>query len=256
MKPPPEHDLDPIQLASRAGPPIVALGGAFMLDAATTARGAGLGLDLASFYGLGRGAVLGDADPDVIAAAFPFISIDVVRAVIPAARAILPPAQAIGHYAEACRTWGRTHLVGVDGLDRLAALLERIVRAASVTGNPLFAGWRKVPLPDDSEGRAAQLLFVAREHRGGPHLAALRAGELSALDAIIVGQGPDAAALYGWPAPYPDPEPLRERHAAAVALTDRLVAPDYATLDRAEGNELLDLLHDALRASGLAGANS
>lgn len=42
----------------------------------------------------------------------------------------------------------------------------------------------------------------------------------------------------------------------AVALTDRLVAPDYATLDRADGRDLLDLLHDALRASGLAGDSS
>lgn len=253
MNPPPEHDLDPVQLASRAGPPIVALGGAFMLDDATTAHGAGLGLDLASFYGLGRGAVLGDAGPDVIAAAFPFISIDVVRAVIPAARAILPPAQAIGHYAEACRAWGRAHLTGVAGLDRLATLLERITRAADVTGNPLFAGWRMVPLPDDAEGRAAQMLFLAREQRGGPHLAALQSVELSPLDAIIVGQGPDAAALYGWPAPYPAPEPLQARHAAAVALTDRLVAPAYAALDRAEGNELLALLQSALVASGVVG---
>ncbi len=252
MTPAPAHVVDSIQLAARAGPSIVALGGAFMLDDATTERGAALGLDLASFYGLGRGAVLGDADADVIAAAFPFISIEVVRAVIPAARAALPPAQAIGHYAEACRAWGRTHLGAVSDLDRLADLLKRVVSAASVAGNPLLAGWRAVALPDDAEGRAAQLLFLAREHRGGPHLAALLAGELSPLDAIIVSEGPESAALYGWPEPYPDPEPLRERHAAAVALTDRLVAPAYATLNPAEGDDLLDILGRALHASGLA----
>ncbi len=251
----PQSEQGPVDVARRAGPLIVALGGAFMIDDATTARGADVGLDFASFYGLGRGAVLGDVDPDVIAASFPFIAPEIVRAVVHGARSTVSPAGAVDHYSEACRAWGRTHLGEVEGLDRLCSLLERVVTAGSVAGNPLFAGWRAVPLPDDAAGRAAQLLFVAREHRGAPRLAALAAQGLTALEAVIVSGGPDAAALYGWPEPYPDPEPLRERHAAAIALTDRLAAPAYAVLDTAESTDLVALLEAAHTSSGTVDRN-
>ncbi len=247
--------MDPIELAARAGPPIVALGGAFMLDGATTSRGAGLGLDLASFYGLGRSSVLGDVHPDVVAAAFPFIPVEVVRAVVQSARSLLSPAEAISHYVEASRGWGRTHLAGLEGLDRLATLVRRIVEAGSVIANPLFAGWRAVPLADDLPGTVAQLLFVAREHRGGSHIAAILASGLTPLEAVVVSGGTDAAALYGWPPPYPDPKPLRGRHAAGVALTDRLVAHAYTGFDDRDAAELLDRLAAAqtLAAVGARG---
>jgi len=245
--------MDAIELAGKVAPPIVALGGAFMLDDATTARGTELGLDLPSFYGLGRGSVLGEVDTDVVAAALPFIPLEVVRAVVGAARSKMSAADAVQHYLGACRAWGQAHLGTVDELDRLAALLERVVAAGSVASNPLFAGWRAVPLPaDDLPGRVAQLLFLAREHRGGPHIVAILASGLTPLEAVVVSGGPDAAALYGWPAPYPDPESLRERHAAAIALTNRLVADAYAGFDDVEAADLLARVAGAQDAAGVA----
>jgi len=244
--------VDATELAARAGPSIVTLGGAFMLDDATTARGAELGLDLAGFYGLGRGSVLGDVAPDVVAASFPFVPGEVVCAVWRSARGVLAPADAVGHYVEACRDWGRTHLVGATGLERLCELLERVIDAGSVTSNPLFAGWRAIALPDDPAGRAAQLLFVAREQRGGPHVVAVLASDLTPLEAVIASGGPDGAALYGWPEPYPDAAALAERHTDAVRLTDRLVAPAYAALDEREGATLLAVL-DELGAATTGG---
>ncbi len=245
--------MDAVRLAAQAAPPIGALGGAFMLDGATIARGEALGLDLASFYGVGRGAVLGDVDADVVAAAFAFIPREVVRAAMDRARKALSAADALGHYAEANRAWGREHLAQVADAGRLCDLLERVVAAGDVAGNPLFAGWRAVELPQDPPARLAQLLFVAREHRGGPHLAALLAGGLSPLEAVMVSGGGGAAALYGWPEPWPDPEPLRALHAAAVALTDQLVADAYAGFDDAEASELVDRLLEAQRIAGVAG---
>ncbi|MGH9027491.1 MAG: SCO6745 family protein [Acidimicrobiia bacterium] len=236
--------MDPVTVAARAGPRIVTLGGAFMLDESTTARGAQLGLDFAGFYGLGRGSVLGDVHPEVVAAAFPFVPPALVRTVWSSARVTLDPATATTAYVEACRTWGRVHLAGVSDLSRLGELLQRVVDAGSVAANALFAGWRAVARPDDPEGRAAQLLFVAREQRGGPHVVAVLASELTPLEAVIASGGPEAAALYSWPPPYPEVEPLRERHAAAVALTDRLVASAYAVLDDREALELLALLDE------------
>ncbi|MGH9013355.1 MAG: hypothetical protein ACRDZ1_05400 [Acidimicrobiia bacterium] len=70
------------------------------------------------------------------------------------------------------------------------------------------------------------------------------ASDLTPLEAVIASGGPDAAALYGWPEPYPDAASLTERHTAAIRLTDRLVAPAYATLDEREGAKLLAMLDE------------
>ena len=102
--------MEAVELAHEIGSPIAEVGGAFMLDPATTERGAGLGLDLAEFYG--RGAVLGDAPPEVVASSFQFFPPEVVVAVWSSARAKMAPADAVPHYAEACRAWGRAH--GLD----------------------------------------------------------------------------------------------------------------------------------------------
>lgn len=76
-------------------------------------------------------------------------------------------------------------------------------------------------------------------------MAALLALELTPLEAVLVSGGPDAAALYGWPGPYPDPSPLAARHAGAVELTDRLVAPAFAVLDDDEAGTLIAALEVA-----------
>lgn len=240
-----------VEFAHEIGGQIAAVGGAFMLDDATTERGAALGLDLAEFYGLGRGGVLGDAPPEVVASAFQFFPPEVVTLVWSLARAKMAPADAVAHYTEACRAWGRAHLPGVPGLDALCAAAEKVVVAAPTAGAPLFAGWGAVELPGDVEGRAAQLLHVLREHRGANHFAAVLAVGLTPLEAVIVSGGADEAALFGWPRPYPDPEPARARHAKAEALTDRIVAPACAVLDDTEREAFRVALRAATTAAGL-----
>lgn len=245
--------MEAVELAHETGSMIATVGGAFMLDDATTARGASVGLEFAEFYGLGRGGVLGDAPPDVVASAFQFFPPEIVVAVWTTARAKMAPADAVGHYTEACRAWGRAHLAGVPGLDALCRAAEKMVAAASIAGAPLYAGWRAVELPDDVEGRAAQLLHVLREFRGANHFAAVVASGLTPLEAVVVSGGSDVAALFGWPPPYPDPAPARARHSEAQALTDRIVTPAYAVLDDAERDAFRTALHSAVTAAGLDG---
>ncbi len=233
--------MDVETCVARTAQPIVSCGGAFMLHPDTTARGEAVGLDFASFYGLGRGGVLGDVDADVVISAFAFFEPGIVRGLWDGARTKMTPAEGAERYAAACADWGRDHLASVDGLDELATLLAKVSQAASPVGAPLFAGWRAMPLPDDAPGRAMQLMHVLRELRGGLHICAVLAAGLTPAEALMVGN-PDSMPLFGWSEPYPDPEPHRSAHAEAEAATNRLVAPAFAALDHSERERLVELL--------------
>ena len=242
--------MDAVSIAARVGPPVASLGGKFMLDDATTGRGDALGLSFPEFYMLGRGSVLGDVDADVVAAAFVYFPVAIVRMMWESGRAKHAPGELVEPYAEACRAWGRVHFANVSGLDDLCALSERVIGNASPLGAPLFAGWRAVSLPDDAAGRAAQLLHVLREHRGGSHAVAVLAAGLTPLEAIM-GSGetaPQQAALFGWPEPYPDPAATASTRAAVEDVTSRMVAPAYEVLTEDERMRLADLVDGAFAA--------
>lgn len=239
--------MDLAAYAASVAEPIVSGGGAFMLHPDTTARGEAIGLDLAGFYGLGRGGVLGDVDADVVISAFAFFEPGMVRAIWDGARTKMSPAEGATKYAEACADWGREHLAGVDGLDGLATLLDKVSQAASPIGAPLFAGWRAMPLPDDAPGRATLLLHVLRELRGGLHVCAVLAAGVSPLEALLLHSA-DQAALFGWSEPLPDPESKRAAQADADAATNRMVGPAFGVLDDAERDRLAAILIDVLAA--------
>jgi len=242
--------VDAVAVARRVGPSVASLGGKFMLDDATTARGDAIGLSFPEFYMLGRGSVLGDVDADVVAGAFVYFPVAIVRMMWESDRAKHAPSEVVEPYAEACRAWGRAHLADVPGLDKLCPLVERVIGDASPLVAPLFAGWRAVSLPDDAPGRAAQLLHVLREHRGGSYAAAVLAAGLTPLEAIM-GSGETAAqqaALFGWPEPYPDPAATASTRAAVEGVTNRMVAPAYEVLTSDERARLADLVDGVFAA--------
>jgi hypothetical protein len=213
-----------------------------MLDPATMRRAESLGLQPFSFYYFGRCGVLGDVEPDIVPTVTVFFPAELVVKSWRKGRAVLAPADASEAYAEACREWGRTNIGTAEGLPRLCELAERVVAAADPAGLPLFAGWRALPLPDDAPGRAAQVLNVLREHRGGLHALAVRACGVSPLEAVVANGSADNARFFGWPEPYPVPgEEIVGRLERAEALTDELAATAYEALDAPEREELATL---------------
>ncbi len=229
------------------------LGSAFMLHQETMARSKENGYDNPfAFYFAGRGGVLGDVDAEVVYAAFGWFAPAVVRPMWEAGVAVHGARQAADRYAAACAAWGRDHLEGVDGLDRFAALAERVVEAADTSGRSLFAGWKVQPRVDDGPGRAMQLVHVLREWRGANHLVATTAAGLSPLEAILGGDGEGQAKFFGWPEPFPAVgEELRRRRQEAETLTDSLCAPSFEVLSAGERAELVALV-PALLAAGTA----
>ena len=73
------------------------------------------------------------------------------------------------------------------------------------------------------------------------HGAAVLTVGLLPLEAVVV-RSPDMLPMFGWPEPYPDPEPLRDRWALAEARTDRMFGRHLAVLDAGERGALVDLL--------------
>jgi hypothetical protein len=242
---------DPQTTAAEVKTPVNRLGGGFMVSREAKAVCAAHGLGGRELYFRGRCGVLGECDAEVVASVAVFFPLDHVKESWDGGRK-LPVEQAVELYTGACHDWGRRRLAGFEGLGRVADLVERVVAAASPIGAPLFAGWRALPLPGDLPARAAHLLHLLRELRGGLHANAVLAAGMHPLEAIIAADhdapighstGEGMARFFAWPEPYavPDPE-LIQRRAEVETVTDRLMAPVFSTLNGDESDELIALL--------------
>ncbi|MEU4316847.1 hypothetical protein [Nocardia sp. NPDC024068] len=223
------------------------LGGGFQFSREARAYAAETGVDnFIGPYTRGRGGALGEVDAEVVTAAFGFFPPHSVRAAWESVP--MPATTAALRYAAACQEFGRRKLGGLADVDRLAALLEKVVTAADPSAVPLFAGWRALPLPEDAAGRAQQLIYVLRELRGGLHLLAVRAAGITPLQAVLIAgsplnDGPGQARLYGWPEPFEEiTDEVRAAWQRAEAVTDDLIAPAFAALDDADSADLVRLL--------------
>jgi hypothetical protein len=229
------HELmSPDELMGRVCEKIRDLGWAFYFTPETMARASGLGLDGLRFYFLGRGGVLGDVEAPVVHAAFGYFEPTLVEKMWTSAKAILDPRTAGREFMACAAEHGRRTLSGIDGIEAYCAAAGAVNDVADATALALYAGARAEPLVDDAAGRAMQLTAVLRELRGSAHLVALRATGLSTLLAHAIKRPADLA-MFGWA---PDAvaeitDEHRERLAAAERLTDEILAPAYAVLDKA-----------------------
>jgi hypothetical protein len=234
------------------------LGGAFMLGPEARAAGKEAGLRGWQFYFLGRGGPLGGVPADVVTASFGFFPPSTVAAGWDAARATYSAAEGALRFTAVCHAWGRSHLADAPDLERLATLLHRVVTAADGAGLPLFAAWRATldrHADVDLPARVAHLAHVAREHRGGCHLAAVLASGLTPLESVLTAGGPGNAQFFSWPEPYDDVSALVERRAAAESLTDEITGRAWvAALDERERAEVVELLAAARAAADAADA--
>jgi hypothetical protein len=236
--------MTPQQCAAACKRPVMELGAAFGICAATQQRARELGLSAWSFYIAGRGGALGgDVRTDTVAAALGFVAPDAVRSGWEEGRRVGPVSIANHSLAEWCR-FGAEVFAPMPRVDRLVSLAERVVIEADATALPLFAAWRSMPIPDDSVGgRAAVLVHLLREHRTGINLIASRACGLTPVEALIAGpDGDEAAMAFGWPTPHPERGPLMRKFAYADALADRIAGQAMEGLEPAERLELASLL--------------
>jgi hypothetical protein len=177
-----------------------------------------------SFYFAGRGGMLGDVPADVVTSAFGWFEPGAVGAMYSEGVAVAGATDAAARMAEAHSKWGRKHFADVDGLDDVVAVTEELVDHLEGSAIPLFVGWRDAHRCETTAGRAAQLMQVLREWRGGLHLVATTAVGLSPLEAILTNEGPGQAKFLGWAEPFPEFEAIKAKHDEAEEMTDRLCA--------------------------------
>jgi hypothetical protein len=181
-----------------------------------------------SFYFAGRGGMLGDVGPEVVYASLGWFEPSAVTTFFGEGVAVQGARTAALRMAEAHALWGRKHLSGVKGIGDIAAVTEALVDGLEGSGLPLFSGWRAAPRADDDAGRAAQLMQILREWRGGLHLVATTAAGLTPREAILTNEGEGQAKFFGWPAPFPDCADIRFKHDEAEALTDQLSEASFS----------------------------
>lgn len=223
----------------------VALGGAFMVDGATYARGAELGFEGLDFYVAGRGSALGDVTAEVVTAAFVFFAPATVAEAWARSAAVADRATTAAEFAACCHAWGRARLPETATTARAAELLGPVVAGASVAAAPLFAGWRALPEPADPRALLAHRLNALRELRGALHAAAILTVGLAPVEAVSVGS-PAMFGIFGHEGPPADPEPLRDRWNLAEARTDRMTGRAYGVLAAEERAELVEVLAEAV----------
>ncbi len=228
--------------------PIGDLGARWMLHPETLQAGADAGYSNGfAWYFAGRGGVLGDVDADVVVSAFAYFEPNLVHKMWDSGIAVEGPRAAGHRFAQACADWGQRRLTGVVGLDRLAALADKVIDSAPVEGLTLFAGWRAESRPSDAAARAYFDIHLLRELRGCVHIIATTVNGVGALESILTDAngGADRAKMFGWPEPYPDTTSLQQARLAAEADTDRLLVRFYEVLTPAERAELVDLVASA-----------
>ena len=239
------------ELMARACPIIRDIGWAHYFSPEAEATAASIGIDLFALYAVGRGGVLGDVEPVVVASAFGYFNPEVVDAMWNAGKEKIAPREAARAYLDCAAEMGRRVFADIEGLSEMVAAADAVNEAADPVGLALYAGYRGELLVDDVPGRALQIVNVLRELRGSAHLIALRACGVDARTAHFIKR-PGDGTMFGWPADFMPQISEDQRTAAgrAEALTDDLVRPAYAVLDDAGAAALVRGLDDMAAALG------
>lgn len=246
-------DQDLADAARAAGDPIQDAVAVFMLHPETFAESIAAGYQnpLAG-YVAGRGGVLGDANGVAVSSAFVVFEPTAIGALWKEGVAVRGAAGAAECYWEQTANFGRRHLAGAEGLDRIAVLGEKIIAATPGLGLPLYAGWRTMPLADDAPARALQVMFILRELRAAVHFNALTLSGVSPVEAHMLNKGREYTTMFGWPEPFADGADKKDRYAEVEEATNRRMAEIFAAaLDGEEAAELA-----RLSAAALATLNS
>jgi len=240
--------MDTTTAADATAEAISTIGSYFMLNPATYQRGGELGFAGFNFYVAGRGGVLGNVDADLVTAAFAYFEPAYVRTQWESGIGVMEPLAAAQAFAETAANWAEAHVPDDFDAARLAELADKLAEGARVTAAPLFAGWRKLEVPESPKAAAIHHLNALRELRGGIHAACIVASGLDPLQALAIST-PMMATAFGW-TELPEVDGLRETWEQAEEATTAAFAYVFESLTEAEREEfatLVNALYSALK---------
>jgi hypothetical protein len=239
---------DMFDAARSTGAPIEQAVAVFMLHPQTFAESLAAGYqNPRAGYVAGRGGVLGDATGATASSVFVVFEPNFLGALWEDGVAVRGAAGAAEPYWDQAARFARKYLACAQGLDRIAALGEKIIAATPGENLPLYAGWRTMVLADDSPARALQVMFILRELRGGVHFNALTNSGITPVEAHMLNKGHQYTTMFGWPEPFADGTDKKDRYAGAEHRTNARMAEILAAaLDPGEADELGRLAAAAL----------
>ncbi|AGC60244.1 hypothetical protein MULP_00111 [Mycobacterium liflandii 128FXT] len=241
-------DSDMFDAARAAGSPIEQAVAVFMLHPDTFAESIEAGYEHPfAGYVAGRAGVLGETTGVTAHSVFAVFEPNFIHGMWETGIAVRGAIGAAELYWDQVAGFARKYLAAATGLDRIAALGEKIIAATPDAGLPLYAGWRTMALADDAAARALQVMFVLRELRAGVHFNALTISGITPIEAHMLNKGHEYTTMFGWPEPFADGTDKKDRYAAVEEATNRRMAEIFgAALDGGEADELARLSTDAL----------
>ncbi|BBA85871.1 MULTISPECIES: SCO6745 family protein [Mycobacterium] len=241
-------DSDMFDAARAAGSPIEQAVAVFMLHPDTFAESIEAGYEHPfAGYVAGRAGVLGETTGVTVHSVFAVFEPNFIHGMWETGIAVRGAIGAAELYWDQVAGFARKYLAAATGLDRIAALGEKIIAATPDAGLPLYAGWRTMALADDAAARALQVMFVLRELRAGVHFNALTISGITPVQAHMLNKGHEYTTMFGWPEPFADGTDKKDRYAAVEEATNRRMAEIFgAALDGGEADELARLSTDAL----------
>ena len=161
------------ELMAHACPIIHDIGWAHFFSPEAESAAADLGIDLFTLYASGRGGVLGDVEPVVVASAFGYFNPEVVDGPVERGQEAHRPPRGGPGLPRLRRRGGPPRAWPTS---RASTPWWRpptpSTRPPTRSGLALYAGYRGELLVDDVPGRALQIIDVLRELRGSAHLVA------------------------------------------------------------------------------------
>jgi hypothetical protein len=233
-----------VSAAAAAADPVEAAGATWMLhpEQFEASTAAGYPHPFAGYFA-GRGGVLGEVEAPIVESVFAVFAPQVVEQMWNGGRPVHGARGGAELYFGQAAEFARKHLDGVENLDRLAELGERVISVAPTAGLPLFTGWRTLPRVDDPAGHAFQVILILRELRGSIHLAAVAAAGLTAKEAHLLNKGEEYCRFFGWEDPMPSVEHLKDVREAAEEQTNLRCAEILSdALSPEEAQELTTLV--------------
>jgi hypothetical protein len=232
--------------ATTIAAPIGLVGMSFYFSPQAIAIGETIELDIVTFYGAGRGGVLGDVEVTEVDEVFFFFKEGVIAGLMEAARAGAPRELAVSKHLEASSVFARDTFGGIDAgvLEAFSAAAESLMASVPKGSWPIVDGYLLQPAPSDSVAAAYRWAVILREVRGGVHTDAVKAEGLSDLEAVQFDNGGAMLGLHG----YADEDRVEE--------TDEIVARRQAVEDDTDARmeAVLDVLSDSQRDALAAGA--
>lgn len=242
-------NADMVKAAAAAGGPIEQAVAVFMLHPETFGGSIAAGYENPfAGYVLGRGGVLPDATGAKVAEAFVIFEPNFIQAMWDAGIGARTAAEAATLYWEQTAEFGKKYLAGAQGVDRIAALGEKIIAATPGTADlPLYTGWREMPLAKDPGARALQVMFILRELRGDVHFAVLKTSGIHPVEAHMLNKGHEYTTMFGWPEPFADGADKKQVYAGVEEATNKRMTEIFTgALTLEEAQELARLSAAAL----------